>query len=116
MTDCCDLLCLDLDAAERVRAALPDAAELERRATLAQAFADPTRMSLLLALGAAEELCVCDLGWIVSKPQNVVSHHLRKLRDAGMVTSRRAAKVIFYALAEQAAGTLGALAPQESTR
>ncbi|MCW2923811.1 MAG: ArsR family transcriptional regulator [Thermoleophilia bacterium] len=111
MTDRCDLLCLDLPTAEGVRAAMPTAADLAAAATRAQACADPTRLSVLLALRGAAELCVCDLTWVVGKPQNLVSHHLRKLRDAGMVASRREAKVVFYSLTELAAPLLDALAP-----
>lgn len=109
MSDHCDLLCLDLPTAERVRDALPGNELVTRLAASAQACADPTRLSLLLALGEAEELCVCDLGWVVSKPQNLVSHHLRKLRDTGMVTSRRSAKIVFYSLTEHATSVVGSL-------
>lgn len=108
-TDCCDLLCLDLPTAEAVRAALPHPNEVARRAAVAQACADPTRLSLLLALDAAQELCVCDLTWIVGRTQNLVSHHLRKLRDSGMVESRRDAKIVFYSLTDTARRAVGAL-------
>lgn len=115
-SDCCDLLCLDLPTAERIREELPESAQVAQLAAVAQACADPTRLSLLLALGAARELCVCDLTWIVGKTQNLVSHHLRKLRAAGMVRSRREAKIVFYALTPTAAQALTALTAVELAR
>ncbi|MCW2960589.1 MAG: transcriptional regulator [Thermoleophilia bacterium] len=107
--DRCDLLCLDAPAAERIRAALPNAETVTALAAVAQSFADPTRLSILLALDSPQELCVCDLTWIVGKSQNLVSHHLRKLRDAGMVEPRREAKIVFYTLSLVGQQTLAAL-------
>jgi ArsR family transcriptional regulator, lead/cadmium/zinc/bismuth-responsive transcriptional repressor len=94
----CDLLCLDLPMAEQVRADLPAAASLELASKRARALADPTRLSIAVALAKGEELCGCDLAWIVERAQNLVSHHLRTLRDAGLVVSRRDGKTVFYAL------------------
>jgi ArsR family transcriptional regulator, lead/cadmium/zinc/bismuth-responsive transcriptional repressor len=61
-------------------------------------LADPTRLTLTAALAKAEELCVCDLAWIAERSQNLVSHHLRALRVAGLVASRRDGKMVLYAL------------------
>lgn len=109
-TDRCDLICLDAPTAERIRANLPDPPTVVRIAAVAQSCADPTRLSILLALSTPQELCVCDLTWIVGKSQNLVSHHLRKLRDAGMVESRREAKIVFYTLTAVGSQALDALA------
>lgn len=108
--DHCDLLCLDVPAAEAIRNALPGAATIATRARFAKACADPTRLALLLALDLRQELCVCDLTWIVSRPQNLVSHHLRRLREAGLVSSRREAKIVFYAITPVGARSVAALA------
>jgi DNA-binding transcriptional ArsR family regulator len=95
----CDLLCLDLPRAERIRERLdPDLAR--RAAARARALADPTRLSIALALREGEELCVCDLAWIVARAENLVGHHLRALREAGLAGSRRDGKIVFYALTE----------------
>src|SRR5215216_7982280 len=64
----------------------------------AQAFADPTRLTLAAALLEGEELCVCDLSWISGRKQALVSHHLRTLRDRSLVRSRRAGKLVMYSL------------------
>ena len=46
----------------------------------------------------AEELCVCGLGWITTRAENLVGHHLRALRAAGLADSRRDGKIVFYSL------------------
>jgi len=98
--DRCDLLCLDLPKAERLRAGR---LAVEASATLAErakALGDPTRLTLAAALADGGELCVCDLAWVVERSENLVSHHLRVLRGAGLVTSRRDGKMVMYAVTE----------------
>lgn len=100
MDERCDLLCLDLPRAEALRAsqlALEDADHLAGRA---RAFADPTRLVVAAALLAGEELCVCDLSWVTERPQNLVSHHVRVLRTAGLAASRRDGKLVLYSLTD----------------
>jgi ArsR family transcriptional regulator, lead/cadmium/zinc/bismuth-responsive transcriptional repressor len=93
----CDLLCLDLPRAEAIRAHL-DPAVVELAAARAKALGDPTRLLIALALREGEELCVCDLAWIAGRAENLVGHHLRALRSAGLARSRRDGKVVFYSL------------------
>ncbi|WP_311836031.1 metalloregulator ArsR/SmtB family transcription factor [Cellulomonas fimi] len=73
-----------------------DAAELARRFA---ALADPVRLRLLslLATSADGAVCACDLVEPVGKSQPTVSHHLRILREAGLVTSERRGSNIWYA-------------------
>ena len=66
----------------------------------ARGLADPTRFLIALGLRDGGELCVCDLGWIVGRADNLVGHHLRTLRAAGLARSRREGKVVFYALTD----------------
>ena len=91
-SDRCKLLCLDLEVAEQLRLHRLTLRDAERAAGQARALADPTRLVLAAALGKAEELCVCDLAWVVERSQNLVSHHLRALRAARLVSSRRAGR------------------------
>jgi DNA-binding transcriptional ArsR family regulator len=96
--DRCDLLCLDLPKAEAVRGAQPTPAAVELASLRAKGLGDPTRLSLAAALAAADELCVCDLAWVSGRAENLVSHHVRALRTAGLAQSRREGKMVLYAL------------------
>jgi len=112
--DACDLLCLDLDTAERIRSAAPSAEELGWLSEVARSLGDPTRLRVLLALDQADELCVCDLGWIVGASQSLSSHHLRKLRAAGLVTARREGKIVFYSIASRGAALVRSLFDEDA--
>jgi DNA-binding transcriptional ArsR family regulator len=105
--DVCELLCLDLPRAEAIRQRL-DPALATRAAVQARALADPTRLLIALALSETDELCVCDLAWIVARAENLVGHHLRALRDAGLARSRRDGKIVFYALTATGRGLIDA--------
>jgi ArsR family transcriptional regulator, lead/cadmium/zinc/bismuth-responsive transcriptional repressor len=99
--DTCDLLCLDLPHAESIRAALPAPDRVEAAASGARALGDPTRLTIATALLTGGELCVCDMAWVVGQAQNLVSHHLRQLKAAGLVTARRQGRLVMYQLTEQ---------------
>ena len=95
----CDLLCLDLPRAEQIRQHL-DGELIAEAAARARALADPTRLTIAVALREGRELCVCDLAWITGRAENLVGHHLRAMRDAGLASSRREHKIVFYALTD----------------
>jgi ArsR family transcriptional regulator, lead/cadmium/zinc/bismuth-responsive transcriptional repressor len=97
--DRCELLCLDLPRAEDIRQRLDEAA-IAAAAARGKALGDPTRVTIAVALREGGELCVCDLAWIAGRPENLVRHHLRTLRVAGLASSRREHKIVFYALTE----------------
>jgi DNA-binding transcriptional ArsR family regulator len=107
--DRCDLLCLDLPTAEALRLRRLPVEAAERAAARAKALADPTRLALAAALAEAEELCVCDMAWVAERSENLVGHHLRALRQAGLVRSRREGKMVLYRLTEAGRGLLGAV-------
>jgi DNA-binding transcriptional ArsR family regulator len=107
--DRCDLLCLDLPLAERLRAERLSAAAAETAASRAAALGDPTRLTIAAALRSGGELCVCDLAWVTERPENLVSHHLRRLRDAGLVASRRDGKMVMYELTAAGRALVGAV-------
>jgi len=96
--DRCDLLCLDLPKAEALRGARRSASEARRMAEGFRALGDPTRLTIALALRDGGELCVCDLAWIVERAENLVSHHVRALRAAGLAEYRRDGKMALYSL------------------
>ena len=98
--DRCDLLCLDLPRAEALRKSRLAAEEATSLAAVVAALGDPTRLVIAMALRDGEELCVCDLAWIVERSQNLVSHHVRLLRTQGLVRSRREGKMVMYSLTD----------------
>ena len=112
--DRCELLCIDLDVAEALRKCRLSLNRAETAAGRARALADPTRLLLAAALSQADELCVCDLAWIAERSQNLVSHHLRALKTAGLVRSRREGKMVMYALAEGAAALVDTVLEREA--
>ena len=105
--DACELLCLDLEVAESLRARLDreQTAELAARLKL---FGDPTRLLIARAL-SEHELCGCDLAWISGASEKLVSHHLGRLRAAGLVSSRRDGKIVFASLTDSGRRLLDAL-------
>jgi ArsR family transcriptional regulator len=66
-----------------------------------KALADPTRVSIVNRL-AAGECCVCDLTAVFELSQPTVSHHLRILRDAGLVEAERRGTWAYYRLVPEA--------------
>ena len=67
---------------------------------LLQAMADPVRLAIVRELVAcAESVCACDFTACCSVSQPTVSHHLRVLREAGVVRTERRGTYIYYDLA-----------------
>jgi len=109
--DRCDLLCLDLQVAERLRRDRLAPEEADVAAGRARALSDPTRLMLAAALLEASELCVCDLAWIAERSQTLVSHHVRALRAHGIVRSRREGKMVMYSLTAEGQALLASVLP-----
>ena len=107
--DRCDLICIDAPRAEAIRGRLLGEDEARDAAERAKALSDPTRLTMVEALREGEELCVCDLSWIVGRSQNLVSHHLGALRSRGLVRSRKDGKMVMYSLTEVGVSLLGAV-------
>jgi ArsR family transcriptional regulator, lead/cadmium/zinc/bismuth-responsive transcriptional repressor len=105
----CELICIDAPRAEAIRARLLGEEASRDAAERAKALSDPTRLALAEALREGEELCVCDLSWIVGRSQNLVSHHLGALRSRGLVRPRKDGKMVMYSLTEAGASLLSAV-------
>ena len=78
--------------------------------SLLAAVADPIRWTVLERL-ASQPSCVCNLQEHVPIAANLLSYHLKVLREAGLVTTRRRGRWIDYALAEDALDRLRAALP-----
>jgi len=105
----CDLLCLDLPKAESLRENRLSEEAARALALTVRAVGDPTRLTIAVALRDGGELCVCDLAWIVGRAENLVSHHLRSLRAAGLADYRRDGKMALYSLTDRGLELLQAL-------
>ena len=77
---------------------------------LLTALADPTRLAIVRELAGSTETCACDLTSCCDVGQPTVSHHLRVLREAGIVTSERRGQWIWYRLAPDVSTRLAELA------
>ena len=87
------------------------AAEAADMAVKLKALADPVRLQLFSTIASREggEACVCDISDGVEVSQPTVSHHLKVLRDAGLLTSQRRASWVYYAVVPQALASLAVL-------
>ena len=79
-------------------------ADAEAMARIFKALGDPTRVRLLSLIAAHEggEACICDLTGPVGLSQPTVSHHMKQLADAGLVTREQRGKWAYYRIVEQA--------------
>src|SRR2546421_10003326 len=78
----------------------------EELAARFKALADPTRVAIVNCLAAAPEACVCELTASFELSQPTVSHHLRILREAGLVESSRRGTWAYYRLVPEAIDSL----------
>jgi ArsR family transcriptional regulator, arsenate/arsenite/antimonite-responsive transcriptional repressor len=77
--------------------------DAERLATLAKALGEPIRVRILDVLRRSrEDVCQCELIALFDMRQSLLSHHMRKLTDAGLVTVERRHKWAYYAIAPDA--------------
>ena len=94
-------------------------AEAEALARALKAVAEPQRVKILhrLASAAPDGVCVCDLTAPLGISQPSVSHHLRVLLEAGLVSRRREGSFAYYALRPEALERLALLlAPTAAVR
>jgi len=94
----CKVPCFQGELVARLRKRLPDAARLKQIRTIFAALADEQRLKILLALKAGQELCVCDVAHVLGISVSATSHHLRKLRDLGILDDRSDGKMTYYSL------------------
>ena len=87
--------------------------EAEATATLFRALADPARVRIVNALAtsdAGEGVCVCNLVEPLGLSQPTVSHHMKKLVDAGLIQREQRGKWAYYSLKRDAVAKLAAVA------
>ena len=97
---CCEETCVHGKVIEQVEHDLPADETLYDRAELFKVFGDSTRIKILYALFEAE-MCVCDIAELLGLTQSAISHQLRVLKNAKLVSFRREGKTVYYSLADQ---------------
>jgi len=70
---------------------------LEQTAEFLRVIAEPNRLKILCIL-KKQELCVCDIWQYLDLPQNLVSHHLKILKDSKLVESRKESTKVIYSV------------------
>lgn len=79
-----------------LRDAVPTPAQAENAAAAFRALADPVRVRLLALIAANGEVCACALVDEAGRSQPTVSHHLKVLREAGLVRAERRGTWMWY--------------------
>jgi ArsR family transcriptional regulator, arsenate/arsenite/antimonite-responsive transcriptional repressor len=94
-------ICCGSDAPPMPREAAEDLASAFK------ALADPTRVAIVNRLSTTPEVCVCDLTATFELSQPTISHHLRILRDAGLIEAHPRGTWAYYRLVPEAIERLG---------
>jgi len=109
-----EMCCEGMKAAlEKCLKQIPRDDDAKRQAEFFKAISDPARIKIIYAL-ADGELCVCELMLVMGMQQTVVSHHLKVLKYAGIISDRKAGKWVNYSLTDRRA--LDALKSVEAGR
>ncbi len=87
------------DDSQEIICSLPQDSAIEKVSATFQLISDPTRLKILLLLCHCEE-CVNNIAVAVNMSSPAVSHHLRLLKQAGLISSRRLGKEIHYKLSD----------------
>jgi ArsR family transcriptional regulator len=85
------------------------AGQAETVAALLKALSDPIRLRLMSMIAAVDEACVCDLTTPFDVSQPTISHHLKVLREAGLVDSERRGTWVWYRARREAIDAVGGL-------
>ena len=86
----------------------------EQAVALLAVVADPVRWRLLARLADAGTHCVCELQPVAGVAPNVLSYHLKVLREAGLVTSAKRGRWVHYTLAPDTPARIAAALPTSS--
>lgn len=95
--DTCDVYCYDETKVRRVQDVL-QRQDIPAMTRIFKALAVETRLKIVFALCQEDELCVCDVANIIGSSEATASHHLRTLKQLGLVKYRKEGKMAFYSL------------------
>ncbi len=86
-----------------------DEDEALRVAAMFKALGDPVRLRMATLIAAVPELCVCEITPAFELSSGTISHHLKTLREAGLVDCERRGTFVFYWIRPEALATLSSL-------
>lgn len=98
---------------EKIAGTSPDDSVLYEASELLKVFGDYTRLRIISALCKCE-MCVCDIANLLGMTQSAISHQLRVLKQARLVSTRRDGKTIFYSLCDDHVKTIFYLAVEHT--
>ena len=90
---------------DKVLETMPDEKSFALASEMFQQLCDPTRLRILWLLAHSEQ-CVNNISVAINMSASAVSHHLRVLRQAGLIVNRREGKEIYYKLAQDRMSSL----------
>lgn len=96
---CCEENCVHCSTVQNVQCKMPDEQVTRLTSDFFKAFSDKTRLRILSAL-AIHELCVCDIAELLGMTQSAISHQLRFLKQARLVSNRKEGKTVYYKLSD----------------
>lgn len=101
----CEKECAHSEIIEKVKNEMPSEDVIYDVAELFKVFGDSTRTKILTALFESE-MCVCDIGKLLSMSKSAISHQLRVLRQSKLVKARKSGKEVFYSLSDNHVKTI----------
>ncbi|MEE9553485.1 MAG: metalloregulator ArsR/SmtB family transcription factor [candidate division Zixibacteria bacterium] len=111
----CEYLSVDEEKVARIRKRIGLENIGEKMAEIFKVLSDPTRLKIIQAL-ELEELCVCDIASLIKLTQPSISHHLKALRQSGMVKYRKSGKMALYSIKDNRITALLAVARDTARR
>ena len=93
----CDCNIVHKDAVDRSLKDMPSDEMIKELSDFYKIMGDSTRCRIICALHGGE-MCVCDLCNVLSMSKSSISHQLSKMRESGLVKSRREGKEVYYSL------------------
>ena len=85
---------------KKIKKDMPEDELLQDLGDLFKVFGDTTRIKIMYALYAGE-MCVCAISELLNMTQSAISHQLKTLKDANLVSARREGKEMYYSLSDE---------------
>ena len=96
----CEVKVIHKDIVEKVEKTMTEEEVVHDLSDFFKILGDTTRMKILSAL-FQEEMCVCDIAYLLKMTQSAISHQLRVLKQGRVVKYRKEGKVVYYSLEDE---------------